>query len=55
MAAWMHAVSAMLPPVERQNVTLIDCAMPATVKGEIVKVLANMIFTKHREVVHGVC
>jgi len=55
MAAWMHTVDAILPAVHTQKLALIDSETPAAAKNEIIKLLANMIFTKQREVAHGGC
>ena len=52
MAAWLRTVEVILPPVHTQNLTLINLGTPAHEK-EIVKLLANMIFTKQKEVAHG--
>ena len=55
MAAWLRTVEAIPPPVHTENLTLINSGTPAQVKDEIVKLLANMIFTKQKEVAHGAC
>lgn len=57
MAAWLRAAGSVLPPVlsESDQGMSINSEMPLPTRDEIVKILANMVFTKQQEVLHGVC
>lgn len=57
MAAWLRVTGSVLPPVlsvSDQSMS-INAEMPVPARNEIVKILANIIFTKQQEVLHGVC
>ena len=55
LAAWMHAWPRQTgdEPLARQHTssTVASSALPTSVSGQLVKVLANMVFTARQEVV----
>lgn len=57
MAAWLCAAGSVLPlvPSQSDRGMQINTEMPVQAKDEMVKILANMVFTKQQEVLHGVC
>lgn len=54
MAAWMHAWPQQTrddPPIQKRASSVVtSSALPASVSGQLVTVLANMVFTSRQEV-----